>query len=374
MDSTQIPLRNQQGKIISYTIIDDINDNDEIKNIKWHMSNGYVKNTKYGLLHRLIINAKDGDIVDHMDNDKLNNRKSNLRIVSIFQNAQNKNKKNGCISKYKGVSFDKKTNKWYTRFTIDYKRKSYGFDEEDHAGYWYDYNILKHYGSDAKINNIERPNNFIEPNEKMINILPKGITKKGTKFVAVLYYQNKRYHIGTFETVKEAEEAYNSQKNELIPDITTEIKRNINGIAVIYTLNNTEILVDDDKYHNLSKYKWQIINGYAFVQIQNKSVLMHRYILDPTPTDIIDHINGNRSDNRIDNLRISNHSLNNHNKKKDGYIGVRSKYNRFQSQITKDGHYYYLGSFETDKEAALAYNKKALELYGEYANLNTIDN
>lgn len=102
---------------------------------------------------------------------------------------------------------------------------------------------------------------------------------------------------------------------------------------------------------------------------------MHRYLIKCD--EIIDHINGNRKDNRLCNLRKSNVSLNSHNKKKkenttSKYIGVRFNKNKYTASITKDGKCYYLGRFENEEDAAKAYNKKSVELYGEFAKLNDI--
>ena len=52
------------------------------------------------------------ELVDHINGDKLDNRRSNLRIATRSQNNANKGKRKGTSSKFKGVSWDKKRNKW----------------------------------------------------------------------------------------------------------------------------------------------------------------------------------------------------------------------------------------------------------------------
>jgi hypothetical protein len=71
--------------------------------------------------------------------------------------------------------------------------------------------------------------------------------------------------------------------------------------------------------------------------------------------------------------------LNAHNRTKKlntltNYIGVKKSGNKFCATIRKNNVNYYLGSFKTQEEAAIAYNEKATELYGSFANLNTIPN
>jgi len=64
-------------------------------------------------MHRLIMGAGVGDLVDHVDGDGLNNRRSNLRLVTRRQHASNSRKCEGTTSKYKGVSWN--INKWRAR-------------------------------------------------------------------------------------------------------------------------------------------------------------------------------------------------------------------------------------------------------------------
>ncbi len=118
---------------------------------------------------------------------------------------------------------------------------------------------------------------------------------------------------------------------------------------------------------------------YGIILNNNKLICMHRYLMNSKNKEIIDHINHNKIDNRLHNLRISSSILNGHNKTKQQntsskYIGVclNKQIGKFQAQIIKEGKRYYLGCFKTEKEAAQAYNNKAIELYGKFANLNII--
>lgn len=95
---------------------------------------------------------------------------------------------------------------------------------------------------------------------------------------------------------------------------------------------------------------------------------------------VVDHINGDTMDNRKENLRICTQEKNNYNKKISNYSSTKIKGVTYKKQINK----YYarigyknnrisLGLFDTLYEAAKAYNEKALELYGEYAYLNNLN-
>ena len=120
--------------------------------------------------------------------------------------------------------------------------------------------------------------------------------------------------------------------------------------------------------------------GYINIFVDRKSYTAHRlawYIAYGYLPQYIDHINRNPSDNRLSNLRECTVSQNLANVKghgKNKYKGV-SYYKRnkkYLSQIMCHYKRYYLGSFKTPEAAALAYNKKALELFGEFACLNEV--
>jgi len=92
-----IPLYNSQGDTVAHTQIDD-DDRDLVKGYRWSPQNhGYVVGYPHGasrtrrtLLHRLILDAQPGQIVDHINHNTLDNRRSNLRLVTTSQNHMNR--------------------------------------------------------------------------------------------------------------------------------------------------------------------------------------------------------------------------------------------------------------------------------------------
>ena len=104
----------------------------------------------------------------------------------------------------------------------------------------------------------------------------------------------------------------------------------------------------------------------------------HSYVAEKMGIEskFIDHIDGNGLNNQRSNLRSCNHSLNAMNSKKrpnttSVYKGVsKLSGGKWKAQIELNQKSLYLGSFITEEEAALAYNQKAKELFGEYARLN----
>lgn len=108
------------------------------------------KGKKLIQMHRLIMGITDRRIlIDHKDHDGLNNRRSNLRIVTLAQNAQNSRVSKNTSSKYRGVWWNKEKNKW----SVQVNRKHVGhFKTEDEAGLAYNKKATELYGEFASLN------------------------------------------------------------------------------------------------------------------------------------------------------------------------------------------------------------------------------
>lgn len=147
---------------------------------------------------------------------------------------------------------------------------------------------------------------------------------------------------------------------------------------------NMEAIVDDEDYAFLSQWKWFCDRGYACRweyepggKGKKKIVYMHR-LLNETPKGLFtDHINGNRNDNRKANLRTCTFRQNILNKKKRAdslqkYKGVHLHGGKYRAQICDRGKRITVGRYESEEEAAIAYNEAALNLFGEFARLNEV--
>lgn len=150
----------------------------------------------------------------------------------------------------------------------------------------------------------------------------------------------------------------------------------------IFTLKGEKIFVDDEDYERLRIYSWHIsTRGYAmrfpYENGHRIGIMMHRFILGIDRGDhrIIDHVNGNKIDNRRCNLRICTKAQNGYNQKAQrtnttGYKGVmrHKQTGRYIAQIGHEGKKIHLGSFSTAAEAYAAFCEAAQQLHGEFAN------
>lgn len=168
-----------------------------------------------------------------------------------------------------------------------------------------------------------------------------------------------------------------------------ELSGAITGDSIMKRIPLTQgkfTIVDDSDYKWLSKYKWHARKcGIKYYAARKKcvngkwhTIYMHREIMNALPNVETDHINCNSLNNTRSNLRICTSQQNKWNtskqkrKKLSKYKGVSyskclGKWNAYIQINSKQIH---LGYYGDEDNAGKAYNKKAVELFGEFANLN----
>jgi hypothetical protein len=154
--SRQLPLA--KGRC---ALVDD-DDFAGVNEYQWHItSRGYVAGKviidgaqKLVYLHRFLLNAPPGQYVDHINGDRLDNQRDNLRLVTRAQNQWNRQVQRN-RSGYKGVSFHRRKRKFYARIQANGQRYHLGyFDTAEEAAQAYDDAARRLFGEYARLNGV----------------------------------------------------------------------------------------------------------------------------------------------------------------------------------------------------------------------------
>lgn len=137
-------------------------------------------------------------------------------------------------------------------------------------------------------------------------------------------------------------------------------------------------MVSDTDYERIAAYRWTARrDGQTYYAITEHTfygpTLMHRFILDAPEEKWVDHRDGNGLNNQRDNLRLASASQNGANRRtgrKTKGVSFNQASGQWKATITCQGKKYRLGWFYSENEAAAAYDRKARELFGEFALTN----
>ena len=238
----KIPLKNIENEIIEFAIVDP-EDYEKVNEYIWFAKQGKNRKSIYAISSKLSITmhvflmgkAPEGNVISHIDGNGLNNSRENLEYANESKNAQNKPKLPGCHSKYKGVSYDKKNNKWVVQST---EINLGSFVKEIDAAKTYDTFVLLKFGANAENN---KTVNYEEiKNIEITTLIKKDkygqyITKyKENKFKVFKIYNGVKLRY-IFNTLDEAfDKAYEIKYNIRYNKVSKlPITSNENGEAII---------------------------------------------------------------------------------------------------------------------------------------------
>ena len=153
------------------------------------------------------------------------------------------------------------------------------------------------------------------------------------------------------------------------------------GAKLIPLTQGKFAIIDAEDYDRLCKHKWHLCKNnrteYAARYSGPKRVFMHRLLLNAPPHLLVDHRDCNGLNNRKPNLRLCTNKENSRNSRP--YLNCSSRFKgvsfrktrkKYTATIHKDGKRYPLGYFADEIEAAVTYDIKAMELFGDFAYLN----
>ena len=340
---------------------------------KWSVArDGYARgwvDGKIQLLHKVVMGTSPpACVVDHVDQNKLNNCRDNLRFVSRSVNAHNVTTTNE--SGFRGVRNRKQ--KWQAECGGCYLGV---YSTKEEAADAYNREAVRLYGDAAVLNAVKLFDCAPKRVGLPIRELPVGVYKrKGRGFMAALSVDGKFKHMGTFASLAEAQ-AVIERHNEAVTQAAEArpIIRDEDGHA-IFRVNGKVCKVDDEDYKRFLGQPKELSNGYLMCGKRHARQFLHRLILGIPVGDkrVVDHINGDKLNNRRENLRVATQSENIHKRKSASdasgrFRGITKVGARFRATIMKNYKTYHVGVFDTEVDAARARDAKAVELYGDAA-------
>jgi hypothetical protein len=371
-----------------------------------HKENGTIS------MSRFIMEAEKGTIVDHINRDRKDNRRGNLRIVTHSQNAQNRTKRENCSSSYRGVHYDKRYRKFGVRLEIMGIRHNIGyFDDEIDAARAFDTYVVQ---NREKLD-ICHPLNFPDDIDLYKKSAPVLLKKRQPKsnfryveisrnmFKATITNGKEKIYLGLCATAKEAAKVaddyivqnnldkklnfpedypnFNSKKAKIyvteidLSDIKIEtILKNIGEHAELTDVDPVrDVLIklggkNKDKYTIIERSDYEILKNFnvsapapGYVKLSKGTTirpLLSRFLFCDTITkdDVVDHIFSNKLDNRRRFLKVVSISQNSRNRRKS--VGKSSKFSgvckwkdRYVAVVSNHGKVVFKKYMKDDFEA-----------------------
>ena len=360
---------------------------------KWSINkNGYAKFSNGQIagqtfMHRYVKHVLEGipieanTMIDHVNNNRVDNRRDKLRVATHKQNAQNKRKREDTkSSQWIGVKFEKGRYRSFVSFNG--KRCSLGgYDLEIDAAKARDvfilnntpagetvfytlnfpelaeeHKLMKPYVLQPRV----RPGKFRNVSFNTRENIFKASIRQNQKCIFSFYSKSDIECAKAFDAFVVSQKLdrplnFPSDYPDYVPvrEIKTQFQLMNNGQARIIITKRPDVivLVDMADYETTLKYFTFHIHTDQYVKAQiapNEKYLLHRYLLNvKDPSVKVDHIDGNGFNNCRSNLRISTDHQNGQNKKKSKksssvYFGVfKERNNRFVALIDDKTFYYY---------------------------------
>lgn len=176
---------------------------------------------------------------------------------------------------------------------------------------------------------------------------------------------------------REAEELLRAGARETPPENANAESCQAEEVAEIELNAGKKAIISIEDFERCSKLKW-LYHPFGYARCKNPKTALHVFLMNPSEGLFVDHKNRDRLDCRRSNLRLCSKAENarNASKRKDARtsqfkgVSAHAPVVAWIAQIQFDGKKIGIGRFESELEAARAYDAKASELFGEFASLN----
>lgn len=205
---------------------------DRVKDKRWRKStDGYVvryasfteEESRKKYLHREVLKARKNDIIDHISRDKLDNRKSNLRLVTTSQNGMNRGVNYNSETGFKGSTIER--GRYVSKITNEGAIEYIGtFLTAEDAAKAYNVKAEEYFGEYACLNDVNHEGFDIEKERTKSHGKYRGVCyhKRDKKWQASRSHKGKKHYIGQYDCKIEAAKAYDNYiVNEL--GITSDV-------------------------------------------------------------------------------------------------------------------------------------------------------
>jgi hypothetical protein len=415
----KIPVGGKQKEFGTYALCS-AEDFDGLSKYSWYWSgDGYPTTTLKGCksiksMSRLIMQPEKGKIVDHINRDKKDNRRENLRCVTHAQNNQNRTKKEGCSSCYNGVVYEKHKKKFIARLTVNSLLHSIGtFDDEIDAAKAFDIYVTQNREKFGLCHALNFPDDIDLYKNSPTLLLKRKRESAKFRYVAVQKGYNRfsarvdngkeRIYLGSYLTAEEAAKVadnYIVQNNldrklnfpedhphfnppkkvklhkteiDLSKADIRDIIKNIGEHSELADIDPEKDLLikiggeNSDKYTIIERADYESIKyftirapgGYALLSKLRVSHMLSRFLFHDTITkdEYVDHIFANTFDNRRRFLKVVSAGQNNRNRRKSSgksskFSGVSKIYNGYYTRVINNRKDVFRKSMKDELEAA----------------------
>lgn len=180
-------------------------------------------------MHRIVAQTPKGKATDHINGDRLDNRKCNLRICTQSENSKNRRLRKGNKCGYNGVVRWERDHNWSAQIMADRRNIRIGyFETKEQAAVAYNHYARIYHGEFASINIV--PSEIMSQEEQSVFVQSwlnsrghrhnisgaRGVTKTiSNRWCARIKKKGEEFYLGLFDTMEEASHAYNSKAVEL---------------------------------------------------------------------------------------------------------------------------------------------------------------